>query len=89
MQLSTILSAVLASAPLLASAGGTMGFALGDKNPDGSCKAQADYEADFKAIYTQSGSKLVRIYAASDCDTAKNILPAAKAQGGQVVLGIW
>jgi len=34
-------------------------------------------------------SKLVRIYAASDCDTAKEILPAAKASGFQVILGIW
>jgi len=31
----------------------------------------------------------VRGYAASDCDYAKNILPAAKNKGFKVVLGIW
>jgi glucan 1,3-beta-glucosidase len=70
------------------SAAGTLGFALGDKKTDGTCKFQADYEADFKTI-SSSGSKLVRVYAASDCDTAKQILPAAKSSGFQVVLGIW
>lgn len=37
----------------------------------------------------QSGSKLVRIYAAAQCNSAMEILPAAKAKGVQVVLGIW
>ncbi len=85
----SILAVLLAACPLLVAAGGTLGFALGDKKPDGTCKFQPDYEADFAAIANQTGSKLVRIYAASDCDTAKWILPAAKAQGAQVVLGIW
>jgi glucan 1,3-beta-glucosidase len=38
---------------------------------------------------TSNTSKLVRIYAASDCDTAKEILSAAKASVFQVILGIW
>lgn len=77
----------LAAAPALVSAAGTLGFALGDKKADGTCKFQADYAADFATIGTKS--KLVRIYAASDCNTAQEILPAAKAAGFQVVLGIW
>lgn len=84
MQLLTLL---LAAAPALVAAKGSLGFALGDKKSDGTCKFQADYAADFKAI--SGTSKLVRIYAASDCNTAKEILPAAKAAGAQVVLGIW
>lgn len=79
----------LALAPTFVSAAGTLGFALGTKLPDGTCKTTSDYEADFDAIYSNTGSRLVRGYAASDCDYAKNILPAAKAKNFQVVLGIW
>lgn len=84
---SALLSAALAAAPALVSAAGSLGFALGDKNADGTCKFQADWAADFETI--QSVSKIVRVYAASDCDTAQYILPAAKAAGFQVILGIW
>ncbi|KAI4720309.1 putative glucan 1,3-beta-glucosidase [Aureobasidium sp. EXF-10727] len=80
---------VLAFSPLLVSSAGTLGFALGDKKGDGSCKFQADYEADFDAIKSNSGSTIVRIYAASDCNTAQQILPAAKSKGFRVVLGVW
>jgi glucan 1,3-beta-glucosidase len=80
----------LAFSPVLVSAAtGTLGFALGTKLKDGTCKTQKDYEADFDAIYANTGSRLVRGYAASDCDYAKNILPAAKTKGAKVVLGIW
>jgi len=71
------------------SAAGTLGFALGTKNADGSCKAQSDYEADFDAIAASSTATIVRGYAASDCNSAQNILPAAKSKGFKVVLGIW
>jgi glucan 1,3-beta-glucosidase len=89
MRLTSIAPVALAIAPSLVSAAGMLGFALGDINPDGSCKQQSDYEADFAAIAANTASKLVRGYAASDCNTAKNILPAAKAKGFQVILGIW
>ena len=89
MRLTSIAPVALAIAPSLVSAAGMLGFALGDINPDGSCKKQSDYEADFDAIAANTASKLVRGYAASDCNTAKNILPAAKAKGFQVILGIW
>ncbi len=84
MQLTTLL---LAAAPALVVARGNLGFALGVKKADGTCKFQADYAADFKTL--GGTSKLVRGYAASDCDAAKEILPAAKAAGFKVILGIW
>lgn len=87
MRLSTLLPLALGLAPAAVSAAGTLGFALGDKNPDGSCKAQSDYEADFDKLSPLS--KLVRIYSASDCNSAKNIVPAAKAKGFKVVLAVW
>ncbi|KAJ9647748.1 glycoside hydrolase 3 protein [Coniosporium apollinis] len=72
-----------------AAARGTLGFALGTKNADGSCKTTADYQADFDAIYAASGSTLVRGYSASDCDAAARILPAAASKGFKAVLGVW
>jgi len=87
MRLSAVIPVALAVAPALVSGAGTLGFALGDKKADGTCKFTSDYAADFKAL--GSLSKLVRIYAASDCNTASQILPAAEAAGFQVILGIW
>lgn len=72
-----------------ATAAGTLGFALGDKKADGTCKFTSDYEADFDTIFKGSTARIVRGYAASDCDTAKEILPAAKSKGFKVILGIW
>lgn len=90
MHFSTITSLAFAIAPLAVSAAsGSFGFSLGTKKADGTCKYQADYESDFKLINAASGSKLVRGYSASDCNAAQYILPAAKSQGFQVVLGIW
>jgi glucan 1,3-beta-glucosidase len=87
MRLSAIIPVALAAAPALVSGTGTLGFALGDKKADGTCKFTADYAADFSTL--GSLSKLVRIYAASDCNTASEILPAAEEAGFQVILGIW
>lgn len=85
----SIIAAALAAAPaLVAAADGQLGFALGDKKPDGTCKDASDWALDFKAI-SGTGQKIVRTYSAHECDTAKNILPAAKTAGYQVVLGIW
>ena len=82
-------SFVALAAPALVQATGTLGFALGTQNADGSCKYTADYEADFDALSSASGTKLVRGYDASDCNCAQQILPAAKSKGFQVVLGVW
>lgn len=88
---STLAALALAAVPtaVLAAEKGTMGFALGTKNPDGSCKLQADYELDFDAIKSESGATVVRGYSASDCNCAQEILPAAKSKGFKVVLGVW
>lgn len=87
MYLSLIIAGALAGAPALVSAVGTLGYALGDKKSDGTCKFKEDYVSDFGTL--SSTSKLVRVYAASDCNTAAEILPAAEEAGFQVILGIW
>jgi exo-beta-1,3-glucanase (GH17 family) len=89
MRFQTVAALALALTPAVSAAAGRLGFALGTKKADGSCKTTADYAADFDAISGASSAKVVRGYAASDCDCAKNILPAAKSKGFQVVLGIW
>ncbi|KAF2717584.1 glycoside hydrolase family 17 protein [Polychaeton citri CBS 116435] len=81
--------ALTAARVALAAQKGNLGFALGTKLSDGSCKYSADYEKDFDAIKSQTGSALVRGYAASDCNCAQQILPAAKSKGFQVILGVW
>lgn len=86
MRIISLLPALLATIPAVTAAG-TLGLALGNKNADGSCKATGDYEADFEAL--KSVTKIVRTYSASDCNTAQNIIPAAKNKGFKVVLGIW
>jgi glucan 1,3-beta-glucosidase len=85
----TLISTSILLAATRGYARGTLGFALGTKNADGSCKQISDYEADFDAIRTNTGSTLVRGYAASDCDSGQNMLAAAQTKGFKVVLGIW
>ncbi|KAF2771796.1 putative glucan 1,3-beta-glucosidase [Teratosphaeria nubilosa] len=87
MHLRTLLA--LASPALAATTKGRLGFALGDKTATGECKQQSDYEADFDAIKAQTGATIVRDYAASDCNSAATLLPAAKAKDFQVILGVW
>lgn len=94
MRFSTAASLVIAAAPLAVSAGGTLGFCLGNVNADGSCKQQSDFEADFQAIGSNSQSKLVRTYSSTDaygnnCNTPSAVLPAAQSAGFQVLIGIW
>lgn len=90
MRFSNLASAALAVAPALVSAqGGILGFAIGTKKSDGSCKYTADYEADFDALSSASGAKIVRTYSASDCNSAQQMMPAAQARGVQVMLGVW
>lgn len=89
MRLSSLAPALLAVGPTVVSAAGTLGFALGMNNPDGSCKQQSDYESDFDAIAGNTAARIVRGYSASQCNTTQMILPAAKAKGFTVVLGVW
>jgi glucan 1,3-beta-glucosidase len=87
MRVSGLVSLVLAATPALVSAKGTLGFSLGNKNPDGTCKSTSDYEADFDAL--KDMSTIVRTYSGTECKTPENILPAAKNKGFKVVLGMW
>lgn len=89
MRLSIPAVSVLATIPSLVSAQGLLGFALGNKLPSGACKTTADYQADFDAISAASSSRIVRTYAANDCNTAQQIIPAAKAKSFTVILGVW
>ena len=84
-------SIVLAAVPVLSQgfSKGTLGFALGTKLADGTCKYTNDYEKDFDAIKSNTGATIVRGYAASDCNCAQQILPAAKNRGFKVILGVW
>lgn len=84
----SILAAALAAIPA-ATAAGQLGFALGVKQPSGACKVQGDYEADFDAIAKDSGSKIIRIFDASECDVTAQMLPAAANKGFKTILGIW
>ncbi|KAL4766269.1 1,3-beta-glucanosyltransferase Bgt1 [Aspergillus foveolatus] len=86
MRIAGIIALLAAAMPAVATRG-TFGLALGNQNPDSSCKTTDDYKKDFDAI--KHLTTLVRTYSASDCDTAKNIIPAAKAKGFKVVLGVW
>lgn len=87
MRVSGLLPVILAAAPAVVSARGTLGFSLGDKNADGTCKSTSDYESDFDNL--KSLATLVRTYSGTECNTPQNIIPAAKNKGFKVVLGIW
>lgn len=94
MQLRDVLTTALTAAPLAVSAAGTLGFAVGNTNPDGSCKVQSDFESDFAAIQSNTDATLVRTYSSSDsfgnpCNTPSEVLPAAKSAGIKVLLGMW
>ncbi|KAI6832167.1 hypothetical protein KC342_g7453, partial [Hortaea werneckii] len=56
--ITTLASLALAATPALALNKGTLGFALGTKLPDGSCKYTNDYEKDFDAIKSNTGSTI-------------------------------
>ena len=87
MRFSSAITVALAAAPVAVSAAGTLGFALGFQNPDGSCKKQKDYEDDFDAL--KGLTSLVRMYSSDGCNAAKTVLPAAAAKNFKVVLGMW
>lgn len=53
MHFPSLAAIALAIAPVAVSAAGTLGFALGDKMPDGSCKTTSDYETDFDRLLTR------------------------------------
>ncbi|KAK0251702.1 hypothetical protein LTS09_013162 [Friedmanniomyces endolithicus] len=66
------------------------GFNVGANNNDGSCKSTADWETAFnKLAGLPQHITSVRVYAASDCNTLANAVPAAIASGVQILVGIW
>lgn len=94
MQLRTVISTALAAAPLAVSAAGTLGFAVGNTNPDGTCKKTSDFEADFQAIKGNTDAGIIRTYSSTDqfgnpCNTPSEVLPAAKSAGIKILLGLW
>ncbi|KAL9112949.1 MAG: hypothetical protein Q9227_002813 [Pyrenula ochraceoflavens] len=90
MIFTSLVVTLLSTGSLVAAEKGTLGWALGNTNTDGSCKQQSDYEQDFDAL-KGTGSTLVRTYSSggNNCNTAANILPAAKSKGFKVLLGSW
>jgi len=90
ISLPTLPFILIASLPF-AHAAGRHGFAIGAATGTGGndCKDQAWWEDDFDAIKTNTGSTLVRTYSSNQCNTSMHILPAAKAKGFQVILGVW
>ncbi|CUS22513.1 LAQU0S05e07074g1_1 [Lachancea quebecensis] len=69
------------------SAVGDLGFNLGVKNNDGTCKSTEDYAKDLKILKDHTST--VKVYAASDCNTLQNLGPAAESAGFSVFVGVW
>ncbi|KAK5146892.1 putative glucan endo-1,3-beta-glucosidase eglC [Cryomyces antarcticus] len=66
------------------------GFNVGANNPDGSCKTQQDWTNAFNTLKNLPGHfTSVRVYAASDCNTLANAVPAALDTGIQLLVGVW
>lgn len=94
MHYKALLTTALLAAPAAVAARGTLGFAVGNTTPDDKCKTTSDYKKDFDAIKKESEATLIRTYSNTDqfgnpCDTAGQILPAAKEAGLQVLIGMW
>ncbi|CAF9933959.1 MAG: hypothetical protein HETSPECPRED_009065 [Heterodermia speciosa] len=66
------------------------GFNLPATLPSGACKSVNDWKKDFAVVKGLPGKfNAVRLYAASDCNTLANAVPAAKASGVKVLVGVW
>ncbi|KAK8208989.1 hypothetical protein M8818_003953 [Zalaria obscura] len=66
------------------------GFNVAAENPDGSCKTQAQWKRAFQLLQDLPGHfTSVRVYAASDCNTLANAVPAAISTGTQLLVGVW
>ncbi|KAI9845310.1 MAG: glycoside hydrolase 3 protein [Sclerophora amabilis] len=90
MRFTSLAPIALAIGPSVVAATGRLGLAIGTKLGDETstyCKTKSDYVKEFEAIKSQT--TLVRGYDASDCDFAREALPAAKQTGFKVILGIW
>lgn len=66
------------------------GFNLASQRPEGGCKTQSDWEADFRAILALPEKfDSARLYASSDCETLVNAVPASFATGIKILAGVW
>lgn len=66
------------------------GFNLAAQRPEGGCKSQSDWEADFRAITSLPGNfDSARLYASSDCETLVHAVPASFATGVKILAGVW
>ena len=85
------LSSILSMSCLAASAQAYWkGFNLPATLPSGACKSVNDWKKDFAVVKGLPGKfNAVRLYAASDCNTLANAVPAAKASGVKVLVGVW
>lgn len=67
---------------------GDLGFDIGtQRNSDGQCKEQSDWESDFDTL--KGYGTTVRTYALSDCNTLQNMGPALVSKGFSAFLGVW
>ncbi|CAD6506442.1 BgTH12-07368 [Blumeria graminis f. sp. triticale] len=65
------------------------GFNAQVRNSDGSCKKQADWEADFNTTLSLPGNfNSLRLFSSLECDAINLIAPAAIVTGGKVLAGI-
>ncbi|KAM5354562.1 hypothetical protein ACJ41O_001209 [Fusarium nematophilum] len=84
------LAAALLLLPGQAMAGTYKGFSIGANRADGACKYTADWKKDFQTIKGWGkGFNAVRLYACSDCNTLAKAVPAAKATGMKILVGVW
>lgn len=86
MRFSTLAAGLLFSATQVAAVG-DLGFNLGVKNNDGTCKSTSDYEADLEVL--KPYGNVVKVYAVSDCNTLQQLAPAVEAAGFRAFLGVW
>ncbi|CCU82693.1 unnamed protein product [Blumeria hordei] len=67
----------------------SQGFNVQVRNTDGSCKTQADWEADFNTVLSLPGNfNTLRLFSLLECDAISIIAPAAIATGGKVLAGV-
>lgn len=87
MRFNLLTAAALLTSVTSVSAIGDLGFNLGVKNNDGTCKTKSDYLSDFDAL--KDYTSIVKVYASSDCNTLEILGPAAEEAGFTIFLGIW
>lgn len=88
MRFSTTFAAIAAAIPL--SQAYHTGFNVAANNPDGSCMTTSQWAAAFQKLKgLPQHFANVRVYAASDCNTLANAVPAAISTGTKLLVGVW